>query len=252
MDLWRAASANNAHWCDLAARSHGLKTEFTGQAWTCQQRTPPFYPDAVTLTPHLPTGELLARIDTSAGCSVKDSFAAVDLHPPGFRIWFWATWIARPHTPPVAAPRRLRWRRIGQPEDLARWQQARPDPTEPTDLFRASLLSHDQVAVLAAEHDSQILAGAVLTASHGSPACPTCLPAPAPGPIRGQAASRWPAHCSPGTPWSATHPQTTSRTPTSKASGPSDASRYGPANSAHPADDTTSHTRPHIQPPQPG
>lgn len=162
MDLWQAAAANNAKWCDLIARSHGLSTRTDRQAWTCQSRTPRMYPDAVTLVRYLPVPDLLGRVDASPGCSVKDSFGALDLEPHGFRILFEADWIARPAADPMmtSGPG---WRRIVGPADLARWQDAwRPDGG-PSDLFRASILDHDWVAVLAAEQDDQIVAGAIAT-----------------------------------------------------------------------------------------
>jgi hypothetical protein len=163
MDLWQAAAANNARWCDLIARSHGLLTRTDRQAWTCQSRTPPLYPDAVTLVPSPSVPDLLGRVDASPGCSVKDSFGMLDLGSYGFGILFQAEWIARPASGPVMAPGPAGWRRIVGPADLARWQDAwRPDGG-PADLFRARILDHDWVAVLAAEQGGQIVAGAIVT-----------------------------------------------------------------------------------------
>jgi hypothetical protein len=42
-------------------------------------RTPPYYPDAVTLLPDVSIEQVLSGIDTSEGCSVKDSFASGQL-----------------------------------------------------------------------------------------------------------------------------------------------------------------------------
>ena len=161
MDVLQAAVANNARWCDLVARSHGLQTRSDQQAWTCGSRTPPFYPDAVTLVPRPAVLDLLARIDASPGCSVKDSFGGLDLGPYGFRVLFEADWIARPPYGPVRTPRHLVWRRIVRPADLARWEEAWRPADGPGDLFRASILDHDWVAVLAAQRSDQIVAGAV-------------------------------------------------------------------------------------------
>jgi hypothetical protein len=88
VDAWREAAANNAQWCDLVARSHGLPARCDDDAWTCGRRTPRFYPDAVTLVPDADAASVLARIDTSAGCSVKDSFGTLDLERRGFRALF--------------------------------------------------------------------------------------------------------------------------------------------------------------------
>jgi hypothetical protein len=45
-----AAVRNNAEWCDLVCRTHGIRTAFTPDVWSAGSRTPEFYPDAVTTT----------------------------------------------------------------------------------------------------------------------------------------------------------------------------------------------------------
>ncbi|WP_439376618.1 hypothetical protein [Amycolatopsis lexingtonensis] len=79
--------AENASWCDLVCGGR-----FGPRAWTSPTRTPEYYPDAVTLTPDATAADVLPYIDGSAGCSVKDSFATLDL--PGFSVLFEATWLA--------------------------------------------------------------------------------------------------------------------------------------------------------------
>ncbi|WP_405166876.1 hypothetical protein OG203_18280 [Nocardia sp. NBC_01499] len=93
----RAAALDNAEWCDAVCRSHGLIGELDAAAWTSAKRTPPLYPDAVSLSPRTSAAELLARIDRSTpGASIKDSFACLDLSRDGFHILFEAQWIYRP------------------------------------------------------------------------------------------------------------------------------------------------------------
>lgn len=77
--LAAAAARNNAEWCDAVCRAHGLAGEFSPQAWTSKLRTPLRYPDAVALTAAASAAEILPRVDASAGCSIKDSFACLDL-----------------------------------------------------------------------------------------------------------------------------------------------------------------------------
>ncbi|RSM71260.1 hypothetical protein DL991_36900 [Amycolatopsis sp. WAC 01375] len=81
----------NARWCDVVCRTG----TFTAHVWKSAHRTPPLYPDAVTLTPDVTVSEVLDGIDTSPGCSVKDSFACLDLSQAGFEVLFEATWITR-------------------------------------------------------------------------------------------------------------------------------------------------------------
>jgi hypothetical protein len=89
------AVRENAEWCDLVARAHGIDTGSTAGVWWARRRTPEFYPDAVTLVPDARAEDVLAPIDASPGASVKDSFAALDLAPYGFEVLFEAQWITR-------------------------------------------------------------------------------------------------------------------------------------------------------------
>jgi hypothetical protein len=103
-----AAVRENAQWCDLVCRGHGRPTAFADGVWRAGRRSPEFYPDAVTLAPGIPAGRVLAGLDLSPGCSVKDSFADLDLAPYGFAVLFDAQWIHRP--PWTGGPGG--WRRI--------------------------------------------------------------------------------------------------------------------------------------------
>ena len=78
------AARNNALWCDAVARSHGVVTTTDAAAWTAATRTPPYYPDAVTLSPTVGEYDVLARVDDSDGCSVKDSWSRLDLSMEDF------------------------------------------------------------------------------------------------------------------------------------------------------------------------
>ncbi|GAA1885849.1 hypothetical protein GCM10009837_04170 [Streptomyces durmitorensis] len=155
-----AAARNNAEWCDAVCRTHGLRGEFGAGMWSSARRTPPLYPDAVTLTPDASAADLVARIDTaSPGCSVKDSFACLDLDPLGFEVLFEAQWIHRePGPTPVAA--HLNWEQIKSSESLPAWETAWNDGEEGTGLFRPGLLS-DGTTFLAAYAEGRIVAGAI-------------------------------------------------------------------------------------------
>ncbi|GCD47111.1 hypothetical protein [Streptomyces paromomycinus] len=198
-DWVRAAARNNAEWCDAVCRAHGLRGDFGDGAWASPHRTPPLYPDAVTLTDRLGTSadaaaDLLARINTaSPGCSVKDSFARLDLAPAGFEVLFEAQWIHRPAPAPTTAPaflgslaHPLEWDVLTEPADLSAWAVAWG--AEPGDCgpFRPELLADDATHFLRARPadtdtgtgtgtgtdtgtgtGTNILAGAVATLSGG-------------------------------------------------------------------------------------
>jgi hypothetical protein len=98
------AAVDNARWCDAVCRAQGLPTRFSDDVWVALRRSPPFYPDAVTLSPAVTPAEVLRDIDRSAGCSVKDSFSTLDLSPHGFEVLFEASWIRRDPAPVAAGP----------------------------------------------------------------------------------------------------------------------------------------------------
>jgi len=161
------AARNNAAWCDVVARSHGVETEIDRGVWIARTRTPPYYPDAVTLVPNPAIPDLLRRIDASAGCSIKDSFATLDLAAFGFRVLFEARWITRRLDVPTAASDEPTWVRMHEASELAAWEAAWSGGLGAQGLFRADLLAIDAVTVLAAHETDRIVAGAVLTRSAG-------------------------------------------------------------------------------------
>lgn len=167
MSSWQAiAAANNAAWCTAVCRTHGIETEDDDLAWTSRTRTPPLYPDAVTLVADPSTSELLARIDASPGCSVKDSFASLDLAGHGFRVLFDAQWIVRHPSNPRAVPASPRWTVVQDAEAFTAWEHAWRGVDGPSDVLRAGLLRTRAVTVLAAEQeDHRVVGGAVLSRS---------------------------------------------------------------------------------------
>ncbi|MEU9232281.1 hypothetical protein [Streptomyces subrutilus] len=167
-ELLRAAARDNAEWCDAVARGHGPAGAFGAEAWSSARRTPPLYPDAVTLAPGASAPALVAGIDTgNPGCSVKDSFADLDLAGDGFEVLFEARWIHRPAAAPApAGGSRLEWSAVGGAAELARWEAAW-DGEEGTGLFHPDLPGRD-VVFLAGRAGGRIVAGAVAHRGSGA------------------------------------------------------------------------------------
>jgi len=69
----RWAVRNNANWCDLVCRSHGIRTTFGPELWVTTERSPNFYPDAITLREQAAKQTVLTAIARGPGASVKDS-----------------------------------------------------------------------------------------------------------------------------------------------------------------------------------
>ncbi|MFB9390945.1 hypothetical protein ACFPM3_01255 [Streptomyces coeruleoprunus] len=162
-----AAARNNAEWCAAMCRAHGLAPgTFTDRAWTSADRTPPYYPDAVSLAPDAGPDDVLTGVDTTPGCSVKDSFATLDLTDHGFTVLFDAQWIHRPAGLPVSRP--TPWQPVRTPAALADWEAAWSDG-EPMDLFRPGLLDTPGTYVLAGhDADGAVTGGAVVTHAAGA------------------------------------------------------------------------------------
>jgi hypothetical protein len=151
------AARNNADWCAAVCRTHGLDGVYAAGVWTVPRRSPPRYPDAVTLRAGA-GADLLDRIDAGPGASVKDSFATLDLTAAGFAVLFEGEWICRaPGRPPgtscrPAAP-------VTRAAALASWASAHGGG----DLFRPGLLDDETVTVLAVyDADGAVAGGAAV------------------------------------------------------------------------------------------
>ncbi|MFI8822641.1 hypothetical protein [Streptomyces sp. NPDC053431] len=166
--LLAAAVRNNADWCDTMCRAHGLPGSFGPRAWTNPRRTPLYYPDAVSLSEDAEVGDVLAGVDRSAGASVKDSHARLDLAAEGFRPLFEARWIHRPAGLP-GRPVTAGFRPVTSPAELAAWALAwSGGDAEEAELFRPGLLADPTTTIVAGhDGDGRILGGAVLTESAG-------------------------------------------------------------------------------------
>ena len=155
--------------------SHARVTgRFDADAWVAPQRTPRFYPDAVTLDPGAVGEGILERIDTIApGCSVKDSFAALDLSPFGFEVVHEAEWIHRaPRPAPSAIDSAIRWTPLQKDADLVAWEAAWDVARLDLGLFKPALLRDPSVTILGGYVAGAIVAGAIGIEPERSWACP--------------------------------------------------------------------------------
>ena len=158
-----AAARNNAEWCDAFSRTYGVAGVFHPDYWTSPERTPPLYPDAVTLVPGVAGAQLLSQIDVSDGCSVKDSFGDLDLTTAGFAVLYLAEWLVRQKTDTLAVS--SEWSVIRAEEQLEQWEAAWGASPGPRPFFQPTLLANEAVAVLARHDRNLIRAGAVANRS---------------------------------------------------------------------------------------
>ncbi len=166
MGAWPAiAAATNAAWCDLVCRTHDIDTQVDDAAWTSPTRTPPLYPDAITLDSDVGPLELLARIDSSRGCSIKDSFASLGLTRHGFRLLLDAQWLVRPPTTPDVTTVGPHWTVVRDIDAFTAWEHAWRHHNGQSGVLRAELLRDPAVTVLAARVKGHVLGGAILNCS---------------------------------------------------------------------------------------
>jgi hypothetical protein len=160
----RIAARNNAEWCHIVCRSHGVPGRFDADAWVDPQRTPPYYPDAVTLDPAAVGKRVLARIDTiTPGAYVKDSFANLDLAPFGFEVVHEAEWIIRrPGLAPSTHDTAVRWMPLEAEGELAAWEAAWDAEGAGLGLFVPTLLREPSAQFLGGSVDGSIVAGAIV------------------------------------------------------------------------------------------
>ncbi len=166
---------NNAVWCDTVCRAHGRPGEFLEGIWINRHESSPFYPNAITLSDTTESAAQIAVIHElvqrgiPGEWGVKDSFDALDLAPLGFRPLFEATWLWRPATrlEPERGIDGVRWLRIKEASELARWERAwRGEPPDEsnathTRIFPPVLLTDDTIAVVAGYDQQRVVAGAI-------------------------------------------------------------------------------------------
>jgi hypothetical protein len=140
------AVRENATWCDVVCQSHRLRPDADARIWWSNRRTPSLYPDAITLDPEVGEFDVLARIHDAPGASVKDSFAALDLAPDGYRVLLDAAWFARPPGPVTDDPG-VTFERIADKFTFSAWRHAWGGPD---DVLLPGLLRTGGVTIVGA------------------------------------------------------------------------------------------------------
>lgn len=138
-------------------RVHRLAPVADGRLWSSPHRTPPLYPDAITLDPGVHEIDVLTRITDGPGASVKDSFATLDLADQGYSVLFDATWIARP--PGASAPDSGGFDVVREKFPFAAWRRAWGGPE---DVLLNGLRRAPGVTILGRADHSGYTDGAIL------------------------------------------------------------------------------------------
>jgi hypothetical protein len=162
--LVAAAARNNAEWCDAFCRAHRIAGTFEEVRWWSAVRTPPLYPDVVTLAPGLDSEQVIAGADRSRGCSVKDSYADLDLSEAGFEELFRAEWLTC-EPADIEGRSGLRWSAVSGDNHLAEWEAAWDDEPGTERFFPPALLADPAIAFLGGWDGDRIAAGAIANRS---------------------------------------------------------------------------------------
>jgi hypothetical protein len=150
-----AAALNNARWCDLVCRGHGVTTTWLEGFWVSRQRSPQFYPEAVTLRENLAPAQVIDELPVGVS-SVKDSFADLDLASHDFELLFEARWVYRRAGAGAAPP--AGWTTVSTEREFARWREA----CGLAEILPGALLHNGSVRFLQREDPLAVSAGAVL------------------------------------------------------------------------------------------
>jgi hypothetical protein len=162
------AVANNAEWCRIIARCHGLSSYESQHAWYCREEMPPFYPNLVTLNkaPEIPNEVAVLESALPSGWGLKDSFAALDLAPYRFHVLSTAEWYVRqpaewPQPPTTAGAVRT----AETEKDLSAWMDAWAETPPGSSIFTSQLLEEDLVKFLYIEQEGTPVAGLAMNLS---------------------------------------------------------------------------------------
>jgi hypothetical protein len=170
-----AAVHNNADWCDAVCRALGCDTAWLDGLWLDRDPSPPYYPNAVSLSADGSAAQVERLRTMLAGplprpWSVKDCHCSLDLAMLGFEVLFEAEWIGLDAHALLPAPvDDLSWTDVGTDIDLESWEQAwrgaNPDAAARERLFRPALLDDPDIRFLAGRAGPRIAAVAIANRS---------------------------------------------------------------------------------------
>ena len=164
------AATNNALWCDFVCRMQGIEGALGEDAWTSAVRTPTHYPDAVTVRRAVNAQDILGLVDTTPGCSIKDSYADLDLTPWGFEVLLegaWICWSPDSLGDHDDSPNSLRWTPLRDADELAEWDNVRGRGILDHGDYPEGILSRPGIVVLGGFRRDEIVGGAVLCEAAG-------------------------------------------------------------------------------------
>ncbi|PSJ63704.1 hypothetical protein [Pseudaminobacter soli (ex Li et al. 2025)] len=173
-DLWARAAFNNAAWCDAVCAARHKPGAFLDHIWVQRHGSPPYYPDAVTLTAGGIHQQEQCIVDLSqlrpSGLAVKDSFCGLELGRFGFQVLFETSWIAVPIPARSSSGNDTLWHQVNSSEDLQRWEAAwsgNDQIDESSRTFLPNLLANPDIRFLLALDEGNPIGGGILNRAAG-------------------------------------------------------------------------------------
>lgn len=169
-DLLAQTVRNNAEWCSLVCATHGAAGRFEFAAWVCEQPTPDYYPNLVTLRADCAaaqTGRAQTLTDHPGPWGIKDSFCTLDLSPHGFRRAIEGHWVLYDSSPGHRSE--LDWRPLTTVAELGRWETVWGGEihTGQRRVFLPAILNVASTRFLAGYLEDRLVAGGIVTHADG-------------------------------------------------------------------------------------
>lgn len=162
------AAQNNADWCDIVCRTHGVPGKFLENIWINYQEVPTLlYPNAVIIKPLSEKTlrdsiEILKKIPLET-YAIKDSFNELPAHTMGCKILFEAEWIWKDQEDLVHSNTTENWTIIKDEQELKNWEYAwNNNQLKDKRIFLPNILSAKDVFFLAQYKNDQIVAGGIV------------------------------------------------------------------------------------------
>jgi hypothetical protein len=163
-DLISAAVFNNAVWCDAVCQALGCDTDFVDDLWINSGTSPPFYPNAISLTragSDAQRRRIGQMVDAGlpSGWTEKDSFSVLDLAQLGLGVLFEAEWLGLKAGSSLFGADRsgATWEPVSSDAGLAAWEAAwraahgkALSARSPARVFMPDLLDDPDIVLLAA------------------------------------------------------------------------------------------------------
>jgi hypothetical protein len=171
-DLISAAVFNNAVWCDTVCQALGCDTDFVDDLWINSGTSPPFYPNAISLSRAGSDAQFrriaqMVEAGLPSGWTEKDSFSVLDLAKLGLGVLFEAEWLGlKAGSSPSEADRSgAVWAPVSSDSGLAAWEAAwraahghALSERSPSRVFMPDLLDDPDIVLLAAHRQAETVA----------------------------------------------------------------------------------------------